>query len=268
MRAGWRRLASVLLLPGLGCVGSAGGDTVDFPLAAAGPSDATAGQPLAFSSGDWDVVLTQARLHIGAVYLNQSAPASGGQATGCYLTSTGIYLAQETAALDVDLLSPALQPFPALAHGITSPPSMIGQVWLTGGDVNTIVDTTPILIIVGSATRAETTFPFTGTITIGANRASSNAGGAAGGDPICKQRIVTPIPAALTILPTGGLELRIDPRLYFVNVDFSQLTLDTSSGAYVFSDQPSSPGYTAPSLNLFYNLGSTAPYGFSWNDGL
>ena len=37
-------------------------------------------------------------LHLGAVYLNQSQPVSGGQATGCYLTGT--YLAQETSALE------------------------------------------------------------------------------------------------------------------------------------------------------------------------
>src|SRR5450755_4388114 len=128
-----------------GCVGQTGGQTVVFSVAAAGPTDASAGQPLAFTSGGFDVVLTRATLHIGAVYLDQAAPVSGAQATDCYLTGT--YVAQETAALDVDLLNPAPQPFPAPALGITEPPALVEQVWLTGGDINAAADATPILVI-------------------------------------------------------------------------------------------------------------------------
>jgi hypothetical protein len=256
---------AVALLECLACVGATGGDTIDFPVAAAGPADATAGQPLAFTAGGWDIVLTQATLHIGAAYLDQSAPVSGGQATGCYLTGT--YLAQETAGLDVDLLSPEPQRFPALAHGITSPTTRIGQVWLTGGDINTVASTTHILVVGGSATQGGTTFPFSGTITIGANRESSG-GALAGGDPICKQRIVTPIPAALTIQAIGGLLLRIDPRLFFVNVDFGQLPMSASTGTYVFSDDPTAAGYTPTGYDLAYNLRATAAYAFSWTDAL
>lgn len=257
------RLIAVCLLSGLACAGSTGGDTVDFSVAAAGPPDATAGQALAFSSGAWTVVLTQATLHIGAVYLDQSDAVSGAQATGCYLTGT--YLAQETAGLDVDLLSPALQPFAALAHGITSPPALIGQVWLTGGDINTVASTTPILIVAGSATRDDGTFPFSGTITIGANHANAS-GTLAGGDPICKERIVTPIPAAVTIAPTGRLSLRIDPRPFFTNIDFSQLPLDPESGAYAFSDDPTAAGYAPTGADLYYNFRTTQSYAFSWTE--
>jgi hypothetical protein len=258
-------LMAVALLSSVACVGATGGSTIDFPVAAAGPADATGGRPLAFTAEGWDVVLTRATLHIGGVYLDQSAPVSGGQATGCYLTGT--YLAQETAGLDVDLLSPEPQPFSAKAHGITSPPTRIGQVWLTGGDINAVASATDILVIAGGAARDGMTFPFSGTITIGANH--GNSGGAlAGGDPICKERIVTPIPAALTIQETGGLLLRIDPRLYFVNLDFGQLPTDASTGAYVFSDDPTAPGYAPTGYDLYYNLRATAAYDFSWTDAL
>lgn len=259
------RLTMLGVLPCLACLGSTGGDTVDFPVAAAGPADATAGQPLTFVSGGWDVVLTQATLHIGAVYLDQSDSVSGAQATGCYLTGT--YLAQETSGLDVDLLSPDLQPFSAKAHGITSPPALIGQVWLTGGDINTVSSNIAILVIDGSATRAGMTFPFSGTITIGGNHQNSS-GGLAGGDPICKERIVTPIPARLTIQSTGGLLVRIDPRSFFTNVDFSQLPEDAGSGAYLFGDDPSAPGYVPGGADLYYNFRTTANYTFSWTDAL
>ena len=247
-----------------GCVGQTGGQTVVFSVAAAGPTDASAGQPLAFTSGGFDVVLTQAMLHIGAVYLDQAAPVSGAQATDCYLTGT--YVGEETSPLDVDLLNPSPQPFPAMALGITEPPALVEQLWLTGGDINTPVDTTPILVIQGMATQGAAAFPFTGTITIGANHAST--GGTGGGDSICNQRIVSPIQDPLTMEMTGGLLLRVDPRPLFVDVDFSRLPPDAGTGGYAFSDDPSVPVYAPTGQNLYSNLHSTAPYSFSWTDAL
>jgi hypothetical protein len=251
---------------GSACVGQTGSDAVDFPVAAAGPAGATSGRPLSCPNDTgWDITITQATLHIGAVYLNQSQPVSGGQATGCYLTGT--YVAQETSPLEVDLLSPGAQRFPALAHGITDPPALIGQVWLTHGDINTIPDRLPILDVAGTATLAGSAFPFTGAITIGSNH--QTAGGAlAGGDPICKERVVTPIPAAVTIQRTGGLLLTIDPCRLFTNVNFSLLPAGSTPGTYFFNDDPTSADYTQPSKNLYANLRNTGPYTFSWASDL
>lgn len=246
-----------------GCVAETGGETVDFQVAAAGPTDAVPGQALSFtSSAGWEVVLNQAKLHIGAVYLDESRPISGGQATGCYLTGT--YVAQETSGLDVDLLNPGLQLFPAKAHGITEPTALVGQVWLTGGDINAATDLTPILVVAGTATQAGASFPFTGTVTISSNRQAATSG-TAGGDPICKARIVTPIDA-VPMQTTGGLLLRIDARNYFAGVDFSQLPADPTTGGYAFSDNPSSAGYSPTGFQLYTNLHQTAPYTFSWTD--
>jgi len=248
------------------CVGQTGGDAVDFPVAAVGPAAAMSGQPLSCANdAGWDIRITQATLHLGAVYLNQSQPVSGGQATSCYLTGT--YIAQETSALGVDLLSADPQRFPALAHGITDPPSLVGQVWLTHGDINTVPDRMPVLNVAGAATQAGNAFPFTGAISIGSNH--QTAGGAlAGGDPICKERIVTPIPATVAIQRTGGLLLRIDPCRLFTNVDFSQLPPGATPGTYQFSDDPTSADYTQPSKNLYGNLRNTGPYTFSWASDL
>jgi len=248
-----------------GCVAQTGGQTADFQVAAAGPADAIAGQPLTFTnSAGWEVVLNQAKLHIGAVYLDESRPISGGQATGCYLTGT--YVAQETSGLDVDLLNPEMQVFPAKAHGITEPAALIGQVWLTGGDVNASTDPTPILVVAGTATQAGAGFPFTGTVTISSNRQAATSG-AAGGDPICKARIVTPIDA-VPIQTTGGLLLRIDPRRYFAGVDFSQLPPDATTGGHAFSNDPSGAGYSPTGYQFYTNLHQTAPYTFSWSNSL
>jgi hypothetical protein len=256
--------AGLLLAMGAGCVGSTGGQTLQFPVAAAGPADAVAGQPLVFTSGAFTVTLTQATLHVGAVYLDQAAPVSGAQATGCYLTGT--YVGEETYPLDVNLLDPTPQPFPRPALGITEPAALAEQVWLTGGDVNEVSDPTPILTIAGTAVGSAGAFPFTGTVTIGANHAPVGAV-TGGGDSICKQRIVSPIQQPIVLQSTGGLLLRIDPRLFFVDVDFSQLPGDPASG-YAFSDDPAAPSYAPAGQNLYANLRSVAPYQFSWEGDL
>lgn len=294
-RQRWRSLtrraaARVFVLVSVpACVGTTGGEVVDFDAAAAGPQDAVPGESLSFTNeltnGDtWNVVLMKATLHVGAVYLSQSTPVSGVQNTSCILPGT--YVAQVTSGLDVDLLSPEPQRFPTRGHGTTLE-ARVGQVWLTHGDVNQIPDPspTPILDVEGTADREGDVRPFVGTITIAANRQDSS-GQLAGADTICKKRIVSPIAASTQVEPTGGLLLRIDPRFLFVNVDFGQLA-HFSSG-YRFSDDPKATDpndgdasmgtsplfYSQPSSNLYTNLHrgggrpGTALYSFLWEDHL
>lgn len=239
------------------CVGSTGGDLVTFAAAAAGPSDTTQVAPLEFvNDRGWHVVLTDALLHVGAVYLNQNIPVSGAQNTSCILPGT--YVAQVTTGMDVNILSPELQPFPAPGTGVTIA-ALAGQVWLTGGDINTITDRTPILVIAGGADHEGTSFSFTGTVTIADNRtASATPNQLAGASPICKQRIVSPIPTSVEPLTTGRFVLRIDPRPLFANVDFGAATI--TGGVYAFRDDSSDQ----PSRNLYQNLHSSAPYRFVW----
>ena len=265
-----RRAGALLIaLATASCAGSTGGETLDIPVAAAGPASAVAGQPLVCADDPaWTITVTAASLHVGAVYLDQSQPVSGAQATGCVLTGT--YVAQELSPLDVDALSPALQPFPALAHAVTTPPALIGEVWLTRGPIDAVPSSTPILPILtvaGSATRTATgdIFPFSGTVTIEDNYQASGA--AAGGNPICKKRIVSPIPAVVTVSATGGLLLRIDPCRFFTAIDFTALPPGDTPGTYQFSDDPAAADYAPTGSNLYANLHSSAPYTFSWADG-
>jgi len=266
----FRSGALLLALGAASCTGSTGGETLDVPVAAAGPATAVAGQPLVCAADPaWTITVTAASLHVGAVYLDQSQPVSGAQSTGCILTGT--YVAQELAALDVDVLSPALQPFPALAHAVTTPPALIGEVWLTRGPIDAVPSSTPvlpILTVAGSAMRTVTSdvFPFTGTVTIEDNYQASGA--TAGGNPICKKRIVTPIPAAVTLSATGGLLLRIDPCRFFTAIDFTALPAGDAPGTYRFSDDPAATDYAPTASNLYANLHSSAPYTFSWTDEL
>jgi len=71
-----------------------------------------------------DLTLTKRRCTLG-VYLDQ-ANRSRGQATSCYLTGT--YVAQETSALDVDLLSPSFSRFPQGPRHYRAT-ALVGQVW-------------------------------------------------------------------------------------------------------------------------------------------
>jgi hypothetical protein len=251
-------LASAVLVA---CVGTTGGALVDFPAAAAGAEDATS--PLLFDETGggrvWHVTLTQATLHVGAVYLALAQPVSGAGDTSCVLPPP-TYVAEVLTGLDVNLLSPAPQPFPAQGHGVTTP-AIAAQVWLTGGDVNATSDSTKILVVAGSAhDDSGTTIPFQGTITISDNRIPSNV--TTGANPPCKQRIVSPIPTTVTAAATGGLLVRIDAKTLFRNVDFSKLP--PLGSIFAFSDDPTSPAYTQPSINLWGNLKSSTTYALSW----
>jgi hypothetical protein len=247
-----RTSVSVLLAAcSVSCVGTTGGEVITFSAAASGPEDAQTGQPLEFVADfGWSVSLTMAKLHVGAIYFNRSVPVSGVQNTSCILPDT--YLGQVTSGLDVDLLSPERQPFPTLGEGATAPPAAVAQVWLTGGRIDQQDDATPILQIEGVAEKEGDRKPFAGTVTIGTNRLekASSDPTKIGSDPICKKRIVTPILVSIQLQRTGSLLLRMDPRLLFNNIDFSELP--PFGDNFGFKDSVTSTDQ--PSKNLYNNL--------------
>jgi hypothetical protein len=258
------RSSLVAALALTGCVGTTGSDLVTFDAAAAGPADAVAGQPYGFTSGrGYEVTLARATLHVGAVYLNRARPISGEQATACVLP--GIYVAQVTEGLDVDVLSPAPQPFPAPGEG-TADRALTGEVWLTHGDVAAPDDPGVILDVAGTATKGGAAFPFTGALTIGENRVPPIADPALpSAHPICKERIVSPIEVDLTPHAGGSLLLRVDPRGLFTNVDFAALAPSAAEpSGYAFADETEA----GPNASLYHGLQArSGVYQFSWIDG-
>lgn len=255
-------LAGLLLPLALAaCTGSTGGDLVSFDAAAAGPADAVAGQPYTFqTSRGYAVTLTRARIHVGAVYLNRSRPSSVASDTSCQLS--GIYVAEVTQGLDIDVLSPALQPFPAQGFATTEHAST-AEVWLLGGsDVNEPNDATVILDVAGTAEKEGQSYPFEGRITIGQNRVIPAPPSTPGANPICKQRIVSPIPVDLTAAEGDSLVLRIDPRGLFSNVEISNAEkVADDPPLYRFRDD----GDDAPSRALYSGLrASVGTYAVTW----
>jgi hypothetical protein len=257
-------LISPLFVLAAACLGTTGGESFEFPAAAAGPSDAVAGQPYAFDTvAGWHVVLTKASILVGAVYVDRSAPVSGAQNTPCVLPDT--YLAQVTTGMTVDLLSPTPTPFPARGQGITGF-GRVGQVWLVGNsDINAVDGDTTILSALGTAQQGADVRPFSATISIGSKRLGGGA--VAGASPPCKQRIVS-VPTQIAVQTQGGLLLRIDPKQLFSDVDFHDLKQVDASGRFVFRDDAGDTEDTA-SANLYSNLHEDGPlYTFQWVTGL
>lgn len=244
------------------CTGTTGGELVTFDAFAAGPEDAQAGQPYTFENSlGYSILLTKARLHVGAVYLNKSRPTSVGSETSCFLN--GIYVAEVTGGLTIDVLSPEPQPFPEAGFATTEHAST-AEVWLSGGgDINADSDSTVVLQVEGTATKGGDELPFYGSLTIGKNRVIAPSSPAKpGANPICKQRIVTPIPVDLDITPGEDLVLRVDPRGLFANVDFS--TMEKSQDdppQYRFRDDSADQA----SASLYNGLrASVGAYSVTW----
>jgi hypothetical protein len=256
MRITHAMLTLTTLLSG-GCVGTTGGDTFSFEAFARGEGTATADEPYVNAHG-YSLELSRAKVHVGAVYLNHSAPTSVSSDTSCILSD--VYVAEVPHALLVDALATEPQRFPDLGQA-TQDVARTGEVWLTGGDVNDPNDSTVILDVSGVATKSGIRYPFEGTLTIGENRLEPTPPELPGLKPICKERIVTPVPTDVAIARGGRLTLHIDVARMFSNVDFSLLEID-SDGIFRFDDDPSTAD--AASRNLYLGLrASTGVYRFT-----
>jgi hypothetical protein len=256
--------AAVLVMVGTACIGTTGSELVTFDAFASGPADLPADTPargLSFVNGrGWSITLTRAKLHIGALYLNRSVPVSGGQERECFLP--GVYVAQVLSGADIDALSPALQPFPGRGSG-TADPAVTGEVWLTGGRIDALDDRTTIASVAGTATRDGQSMRFEGTITIGKNRLTAQTDPARpGANPLCAERIVTPIPVSITPAQRGALVVRVDPRAWFANVELAELEpVSPGSDLHFFRDESTGQ----PATNLYRGLrAATGVYRFEW----
>ena len=241
-----------------------GGQLVTFQAFASGVPDANGS--LDFDTGaGFHVRLTEAGMHIGAVYFRLGQANPGSANASCVGDTT--YGLQVPGPVDVDVLSRERQPF-SVPGNATTDLDQSAEIWLVGGNINTVAGSTVIASVAGVATKQGATFPFQGSITIGQNRLIPPANPAApGANPICKQRIVAPIP--LQIRPTvgGALLLQIDPRPWLENLEFSALLPGGDGATLEIRDVSTGSGADVAESRDFFNgvTGASAQvYAFSW----
>jgi hypothetical protein len=243
-----------------GCVSSTGGELIEFEAAAVGDE---ASRHFVSSLG-YEVRLEEARLFIGALYLNQSAPGNYTQGASCVLP--GIYSAEVRGGLRVDALSEERQAFSVKGNGTTEP-SRAGELWLASGSIDAANDTTVILEVRGEAERDGRRWPFEAALTIGQNRLESPSNPALpGSNPLCRQRIVAPIPlpGELKLKNQGLLLLKVKPSAWFDKVDFSKFPEEGAS-LYRFEDRTAGQ----PDNALYSGLRAhSGPYHFSFEEPL
>jgi hypothetical protein len=260
------------------CTGTTGYQLVTFYAAGEGVADAQPGQPYNFMSDRFQVSLTKAVLHIGAMYLDESLPTSGAAESAC--TLPGTYVGEVRAGRDIDMLDPSPQEFPVLAGAIapglgSTIPAAVGQVWLSGPDVNSTAEQTApgtilpaVLVVEGTATDTTNAmaFPFAGSISIKPRSAAPPNTALPGTNPICEQRIVSQIRVDITLSQAGRLILHLDPKPLFAKADFSEFSEPFSKDPllYAFQDQGQSNS-DQPSRKLYENLRASGPvYRFEW----
>ncbi|MDX2008609.1 MAG: hypothetical protein SFW67_00380 [Myxococcaceae bacterium] len=264
---GLTRLVHGVLLAVLltGCLDTTGNRLVTFKAQASAAPDvgAVAGQPLRFStSRGFDVTLTTARVYVGAVYFSTVAPmtASGSQEAPC--VAPGLTTGEVRGGQEFDALDPTPQPFPVDGVG-SDLPTRSAALWLTAGDVNADDERTVVLRVAGEATRGATTWPFEGAFRIGNNRITPPRNPALpSSNPICEQRIVTPIAFDATLGEGNTVWLQLDPRAFFTSVNFATLEqVSMTPPLFRFRDETATAEQADTSL--FNALRATAgPYRF------
>lgn len=247
----------------LACAPSTGSGTLAFDAYAAGPESLPGDGTYEFdTTAGYHVELTRADLRIGAVYLNEQVPLSGGAERDCYLP--GIYVAEVNRGVTVNTLSPTPQAFPEQGVALEER-ARTAEVWLLGEstDIDAREDPHVIFAARGTATRGDESWPFDASLTIGSNRRIAPTDPKKPGDnPICSERIVSPIPVDLLPSADAVLTMRIDPAAFFRDVEFDQLEqVSEDPPLYRFRDVTDGQ----PNINLYRGLHSTrSAYSFRW----
>jgi hypothetical protein len=243
------------------CSGTTGGDVFSFRAVARGPATTEDGRHELDTGSGFHVTLDRARVRLGALYLNRTVPTSVSADTTC--TLAGGYVAEVTTGVVLDALTGAPTELPAPGLALAER-ALTGEIWLASGDVNDPSDSEPVLDLSGRAEKDGVLYPFEALLTIGQNRDVPAPGATPGAKPICKERIVAPIPVDLLPRPGGRLLVEVDPARMLDAVDFSTLVRD-AGGVYRFEDDPRSA--TVASTALYQGLHATTAYRFDWLEG-
>jgi hypothetical protein len=232
------------------CIGSTGGELVEFRAEAYGSASSRAFTSIA-QDARYEVQLTQASFTVQGLYFSRIARSgSTERETSCYAAEG--YSAELRSDLTIDVLSERAQPFPELARGLNERVRAF-DLWLGRGPINEFTSesaATGVVSFAGVAASAGGSFPFEGRVTVDLNRKQTPASPAApGSNPICQQRIVDGIAADFVPSSGGTLELRLDARQWFDGISFADVPKD-ARGIHVFVDSADN----ATSVRLFNNV--------------
>jgi hypothetical protein len=241
-----------------------GGQLVTFPAFASGVPDVSGS--FDFDTGvGFHIQLTEAHMHIGAVYFRLGQTNPGDANASCVGNTT--YGLEVPGPVDVDVLSNEHQQF-SVTGNATTDLDQSAEIWLVTGNINTVASTTIVASVAGVATRRGMTFPFQGSITVGQNRLIPPSNPAQpGANPICKQRIVSPIPLQIRPSLGGALLLQVDPRPWLGGVDFSTLLPGEDGTTLEIPDVSTGSGPDVTAARAFFSgvTGASADvYDFSW----
>ncbi len=222
-----RRLAPVpgLLCAGIvglgvvACNGTTGNELISFSAYARGARGAS----LPFTAGAYRVQLTEAKMLLGAVYVDEAPVATGSSGPVC--VAPDIFAAQVPGPVEVNLLSDAPQEFSVYGQG-TLDTGRSWEIWLTDGDINE-PNRAHVVDLQGVATRTSDglAVPFAAVVTINDNRLVTTVDPAQpGANPICKKRLILINGIDTTFFDGGTLTVTVDPRQWFpFDYDFASL---------------------------------------------
>ncbi len=253
-----KRLGWLMALVLVGCGhGTTGSGLVEFTAYGAGPIGVSVGDERVNDLG-YIVQLDAAYLRVGGLYVNQNVPLAGAQEQPCVLP--GLYVAEVTTGREIDLLDDRRQEFPEPGVGLEER-GRTGEVWLKSDDVavDATEDPEVVAFASGAARRGGNTWPFRVSLTIGSNRRQPDPDPQKpGANPICAERIVSRIPVDVTPRSGGALVLRVDPQVWFEQVDFAHLEEEhrAANETYEIPDAPAGQ----PAIAVFNGLKSVAGY--------
>jgi hypothetical protein len=240
----------VFAMCALSCVGSTGGQLLEFTAAGAG-TELSSAFTVQAAGGPYRVSLTRAVLKIEALYFTRVSTSGTERDTACYTADSAV-VAEVRADLTLDALNPARQPFPEIGRGL-SDRVRAADLWLGRGDISALTAesrTQAVVSVEGLAESAAGQFPFEGKITIDANRLKTPESTARpGSNPICQQRIIDAVQADFVLSSNATVTLRVDARRWFDDVDF-RLLEKQANAPYRFADSAMSQ----PSIQLFNNV--------------
>jgi len=241
-------LLFALGVAGAACNGTTGDQLISFSAYAVGAKDAS--QP--FVVNGYRVKLLTAKMHIGALYFDESPPSTGFASPVCI--TPDIYAAQVAGPVDVDLLSTKPVEFSVYGEG-SADVAKSWDIWLNDGLTPDDIDGQNHLQMVdltGVATRVSDGKPFSFGAIVTINDTTSGPGARAtaatnpaepGQYPICKARIIQQGGLDLPFYQGGTLTMTVDPTGWFKSTSIDFASLDPSSSVDCQADDNASASY-------------------------